>query len=102
MSQCLLSLAPVKLRNIQEHGVGVLIDQCEPATVPEMHSSGVRGIDTYFCPQCKLLSALVHEPDMTSYSSHIMKLAQSLCTAWWNATDHIHDKWVSTRVFMGH
>lgn len=50
--------------------------------------------DPSFTANCNALLALLHQPDVSFYSSQILKVAKFLCDYWWRTDGRIKDKWV--------
>ena len=46
-----------------------------------------------FSTNCNVLIALLHMKNVPSYVSHIEKVTRFLCSAWWDSTAGIKDKW---------
>lgn len=49
--------------------------------------------DSSISPNCNVLNALLHVPNVSKYSNQIFDIAKSLCDAWWDGT--FQDKRVS-------
>ncbi|ROW08497.1 hypothetical protein VMCG_03254 [Cytospora schulzeri] len=49
--------------------------------------------DPSFSANCNALSALLCQPDVSQYSSQIVKIVQYLCNHWWNSDGKTKDKW---------
>lgn len=50
--------------------------------------------DPSFSANCNVLIALLHQSDVSRYSTQISKAVKFLCTYWWDSDARIKDKWV--------
>ncbi|UNI15339.1 hypothetical protein JDV02_001879 [Purpureocillium takamizusanense] len=56
--------------------------------------------DPSFTTNCNVLQALLHQPDVSVYSSQVLKVAKFLCEHWWTTDGRIKDKWVRSSPFI--
>ncbi|KAJ6438979.1 Copalyl diphosphate synthase-like protein [Purpureocillium lavendulum] len=55
--------------------------------------------DPSFTSNCNILQALLHQPDVSAYSSQVLKVAKFLCEHWWTTDGRIKDKWNTSYLY---
>ena len=50
--------------------------------------------DPSFSANTNALLALLRQPDVSRFSSQVLKTTKFLCDYWWNSDNEISDKWV--------
>ncbi|KAJ6438808.1 Copalyl diphosphate synthase-like protein [Purpureocillium lavendulum] len=55
--------------------------------------------DPSFTTNCNVLQALLHQPDVSVYSSQVLKVAKFLCQHWWTTDGRIKDKWNTSYLY---